>query len=106
MALWACSTPIERRVSGGVPSPHHHPLSPRRGNPFFSVDPAPAMGAADIPALREALLDTSRSLFERYRALFALRNMNTAESTLALVDGLGDESALFRHEIGAWALRA
>jgi deoxyhypusine monooxygenase len=61
------------------------------------------MDAADVPALRESMLDTSRSLFERYRALFSLRNLNTRESTLALVDGLRDESALFRHEIGVFA---
>lgn len=53
-----------------------------------------------MEALKAKFLDTSRPLFERYRALFALRNLNNAASALALVEGLGDESALFRHEIG------
>ena len=34
------------------------------------------------------------------RAMFTLRNLGSEEAVLALVAGLGDESALFRHEIG------
>ena len=69
---------------------------------FTSVDPAPASeDASDVPTatLREQYLDTKLSLFERYRALFALRNRNTEESVLAIVEGLEDSSALFRHEV-------
>ena len=46
--------------------------------------------------LRENLLDTKKSLFERYRAMFALRNIGDEEAVLALADGFGDKSALFR----------
>ena len=53
----------------------------------------------ETSTLREHLLDTSRPLFERYRAMFALRNRNSEESVLALVAGFHDKSALFRHEI-------
>jgi deoxyhypusine monooxygenase len=68
---------------------------------FGSVDPAPpAKVLLPTATLRAQLLDTSLALFERYKAMFALRNQGTKESTLALCDGLEDESALFRHEIG------
>ncbi|WFD31728.1 deoxyhypusine monooxygenase [Malassezia sp. CBS 17886] len=84
------------------------------------IDPAPAAvkvpsGAApleniytggNVPMFREALLDTSLSLFERYRAMFALRNTvqqggadAEASAVRALAAGLCDTSALFRHEI-------
>jgi deoxyhypusine monooxygenase len=58
------------------------------------------MEPEDVETLRAKFLDPSRSLFDRYRALFALRNLNNDAAALALVDGFGDESALFRHEIG------
>ncbi|KAJ1649749.1 deoxyhypusine hydroxylase [Dispira simplex] len=69
---------------------------------YTSVDPAPALvdTKQSTAELRETMLDTSRPLFERYRAIFALRNRGDTESVLALADGLRDESALFRHEIG------
>jgi len=37
--------------------------------------------------LRETLLDESVSLFERYRAMFALRNKGDKDSVLALAEG-------------------
>ncbi len=68
---------------------------------FGSVDPAPpAKVLLPTSTLRAQLLDTSLPLFERYKAMFALRNQGTKKSVLALCDGLEDESALFRHEIG------
>ncbi|XP_069818662.1 deoxyhypusine hydroxylase [Dendropsophus ebraccatus] len=69
-------------------------------NPFFSVDPAPPAVEKDVPALRAVLLDNSLPLFERYRAMFALRNIGGKEAVLALTDGLQCGSSLFRHEIG------
>jgi len=40
------------------------------------------------------------SLFSRYRAMFALRNLNSDKAALALVSGFADSSsALFRHEV-------
>ncbi|KAJ3294245.1 hypothetical protein HK104_003822 [Borealophlyctis nickersoniae] len=67
---------------------------------YTSVDPAPPVKAAKpTPELRAQLLDTSLPLFERYRAMFALRNRGDVESVLALAEGLEDDSALFRHEI-------
>eukprot|EP01098_Paradermamoeba_levis_P006687 TRINITY_DN2776_c0_g1_i1.p1 TRINITY_DN2776_c0_g1~~TRINITY_DN2776_c0_g1_i1.p1 ORF type:complete len:291 (-),score=76.52 TRINITY_DN2776_c0_g1_i1:240-1112(-) len=67
---------------------------------FQSVDPAPPCDdAAEIEKLRGKMMDRSLSLFNRYRAIFALRNLNSDESALALASGLDDESALFRHEV-------
>lgn len=68
-------------------------------NPYESVDPAPPAALKSVSELRENLLDESQSLFERYRAMFALRNVNSDEAVLALCDGLKCTSALFRHEI-------
>ncbi|CAM9203833.1 unnamed protein product [Heterosigma akashiwo] len=69
-------------------------------NPYLSVDPAPAEAAAEtVAGLRAKLLDPSLGLFARYRAMFSLRNRGTEEAVLALADGLGDPSALFRHEV-------
>lgn len=76
--------------------------------PYLSVDPAPPVEEkySSKDALREAiekfrnqLMNADLSLFERYRAMFTLRNMNTDESALALTEGFRDSSALFRHEV-------
>ena len=72
-----------------------------RSPDFPTIDPAPSSSPDSIPALKTALLNTSLPLFERYRAMFALRDFGSAskESVLALAEGFGDESALFRHEV-------
>jgi deoxyhypusine monooxygenase len=77
---------------------------------FTSIDPAPPMpqGAesASIPDLEKTLLDTSLPLFQRYRAMFALRDLSSppdlptaVPAVHALARGFSDPSALFRHEI-------
>jgi deoxyhypusine monooxygenase len=78
---------------------------------FASVDPAPpvhktAQKKADIDELRTTLLDTRLPLFQRYRAMFALRDLasppdlpTAVPAVQALASGFGDPSALFRHEI-------
>jgi len=68
-------------------------------NPFYSVDPAPAAKRLPTDELLKNLMDVNQTLFERYRAMFALRNRADTESVLALTEGLNDSSALFRHEI-------
>ncbi|XP_069597880.1 deoxyhypusine hydroxylase [Ranitomeya imitator] len=69
-------------------------------NPFLSVDPAPPAEERDVPKLRAILLDDNLQLFERYRAMFALRNIGGKDAVLALIDGLQCGGSLFRHEIG------
>lgn len=71
----------------------------RTSGDYLSVDPAPPSEKAPVAELRRKLMDENLSLFNRYRAMFALRNLNTDESALALTDGFKDRSALFRHEI-------
>mmetsp|Transcript_18583 Transcript_18583/g.20735 ORF Transcript_18583/g.20735 Transcript_18583/m.20735 type:complete len:304 (-) Transcript_18583:221-1132(-) len=67
---------------------------------YHSVDPAPPSEEADIARLQSALVDTSKSMFDRYRAMFKLRNIGSAEAVEALATGFAEkESALFRHEI-------
>ncbi|XP_069703716.1 deoxyhypusine hydroxylase [Periplaneta americana] len=68
-------------------------------NPYASVDPAPPSQETDVSTLKRILLDENQSLFERYRAMFSLRNLNTPESIVALGEGLKAGSALFRHEV-------
>lgn len=68
-------------------------------NPYASVDPTPPAETKDIAKLTEILLDENAKLFERYRAMFSLRNIQTVESINALGNGLKCKSALFRHEI-------
>lgn len=70
-------------------------------SPFSSVDPAPAFNAGkSCKELTDILLDEAQSLFDRYRAMFSLRNMATPQAIESLVKGLNcDDSALFRHEI-------
>lgn len=74
--------------------------------PGDAAPEAPVYTADAVPKFREQLLDASLSLFERYRAMFALRNTvqqggaaAQVPAIEALADGLRDESALFRHEI-------
>jgi deoxyhypusine monooxygenase len=68
-------------------------------NPYFSVDPAPPHVNKDVDFLRETLLNEKLDMFERYRAMFELRNNGTDQAILALCSGLKCKSALFRHEI-------
>ncbi|OAP63020.1 deoxyhypusine hydroxylase [Fonsecaea erecta] len=77
---------------------------------FASIDPAPPLplssGSPSIPTIQATLLDTSLPMFQRYRAMFALRDLAsppdlpTAEAAVhALASGFKDPSALFRHEV-------
>ena len=67
---------------------------------YLSVDPAPPLGTNhSIENLQNDLMDNKLSLFQRYRAMFSLRDINSDDSALALLQGFKDSSALFRHEI-------
>uniref|UniRef100_A0A1E1WIA6 Deoxyhypusine hydroxylase n=1 Tax=Pectinophora gossypiella TaxID=13191 RepID=A0A1E1WIA6_PECGO len=66
---------------------------------YTSVDPAPPSSDSDIESLRKTLMDETKTLFDRYRAMFSLRNLGTTESINALGEGLKASSALFRHEV-------
>jgi len=66
---------------------------------FSSVDPAPPLEEKDTVKLTSILLDESLPMFERYRAMFSLRNKGDDESIKAIASGLDCKSALFRHEV-------
>lgn len=55
--------------------------------PYLSVDPAPPADIKDVRELENILLDETKPLFERYKAMFSLRNLNTNDSVLALARG-------------------
>lgn len=76
---------------------------------YTSIDPAPAtssllsgapkpdsISSNQITALQKDLTDTKLPLFERYRAMFALRNIGTPAAVDALASGFSDDSALFK----------
>jgi deoxyhypusine monooxygenase len=89
----------------------------REASGYTSVDPAPpavqdepshtapfaagasASVAAAIAAHRARLLDTGLPMFQRMRAVFALRNAGGAAAVEALCAAFQDPSALLRHEI-------
>lgn len=66
---------------------------------YKSVDPAPPSVTQDVTELTRVFLDEDKPLFERYRAMFSLRNLGTTESINALGKGLKVPSALFKHEV-------
>ena len=68
---------------------------------FSSIDPAPPASKKEksVQQLRDLLLNPDKPTFKRYRALFSLRNINTAEAVLAVCDALNTGSDLFRHEV-------
>ena len=66
---------------------------------YDSVDPTPPSDVSNIEELQESLLNENIALFERYRAMFSLRNNGSKDAVLALAKGLRCKSALFRHEI-------
>ncbi|CAA7060665.1 unnamed protein product [Microthlaspi erraticum] len=69
-------------------------------SPFMSVDPAaPAAAFSSVKQLRQILLDETKGMYERYAALFALRNHGGEEAVSAIVDSLSANSALLRHEV-------
>jgi len=71
-------------------------------NEFGSVDPAPPSKETDFESLKKLLMDKDRTLFDRYRAMFSLRNLVKTDKRAidALLTGFDDkDSALFRHEV-------
>lgn len=57
----------------------------------------------EVRSLKAKLQDQELPLPERFRALFALRNIPTENAAEALMDTFDDPSALLRHEL-AFAL--
>lgn len=66
---------------------------------FESVDPAPPSNETDISILRKTLIDEEEKMFQRMRALFALRGIGGEKSVEALAAAFSSNSALLKHEI-------
>ena len=66
---------------------------------FGSVDPAPASEGLSIENLRSTLCDEDERMFQRMRALFALRNIGGKAAVDSLADAFGSASALLKHEV-------
>lgn len=81
----------------------------REASGYTSTDPAPpqdvvasATGSKakpGVPQLRAHLLDRGLPMFQRMRAVFALRNRGGPEAVEALAAAFADPSALLRHEL-------
>ena len=66
---------------------------------FDSVDPAPPSDGNNVSNLRNTLCDENEKMYQRMRALFALRNIGGKESVDALAAAYRSKSALLKHEI-------
>jgi deoxyhypusine monooxygenase len=73
-------------------------------NPYSSVDPAPPNPLHDklsYEELGDLLCDSERDIFDRYRAMFSLRNRGSEPAVKQLCRALTQDSssALLRHEV-------
>ena len=69
---------------------------------FFIVDPTPPSEETDIDILTKVMMSKADTLWERYRAMFSLRDLARTDvnALTALKSGFSEkDSALFRHEI-------
>ena len=66
---------------------------------YGSVDPAPPADQSELHTHRALLLDENARMFERMRAVFALRNDGTDHAVDALCEAFDSSSALLRHEL-------
>lgn len=90
MIFFTCITDCEGRLYTSV-----DPAPPASG--LLSGTPKPEdVSQANVTDLRGKLLDKNLPLFQRYRAMFALRNIGTPLAVDALAAGFTDDSALFK----------
>ncbi|XP_025412586.1 deoxyhypusine hydroxylase [Sipha flava] len=68
-------------------------------NIYGSVDPAPPSEIKSLEELERILNDDNENLFNRYKAMFSLRDIASPESIVILSKALSRGSALFKHEI-------
>ncbi|KAG9455138.1 hypothetical protein H6P81_008042 [Aristolochia fimbriata] len=89
-----------RRIEEEKSTGDENKSSAELGSPFLSVDPAkPASLSSSVDHLREVLLNEENAMYERYAALFALRNHGGNGAVDAIIAALGARSALLRHEV-------
>ena len=66
---------------------------------FGSVDPAPASNEKSIEKLNSILTNENEKMFQRMRAVFALRNEGSDKAIESLSNGFNSKSSLLKHEI-------
>tara|TARA_B100001113_G_scaffold178960_1_gene146562 strand:+ start:802 stop:1278 length:477 start_codon:yes stop_codon:yes gene_type:complete len=66
---------------------------------FDSVDPAPPSRENKVSLLKETICNENEKMFQRMRALFALRNIGGEDAVKALAAAFASDSALLKHEI-------
>ena len=66
---------------------------------FDSVDPAPPSEDNKVATLRNTICNEDEKMFQRMRALFALRNIGGKDSVEALAAAFASKSALLKHEV-------
>ncbi|XP_050235585.1 deoxyhypusine hydroxylase [Mercurialis annua] len=89
-----------KRIEEMSGAKHSDGKSETERSPFLSVDPAaPASSCSSVDKLREVLLDEDKGMYDRYAALFALRNNGGDDAVSAVIESLGAKSALLKHEV-------
>lgn len=94
LAQWRISTSTEKQAELA------------RLNPYASKDPAPSFELdTPIAKIKAILLSPESKLFDKYRALFTLRNLGDEQAVRTLGETLlhykhDDKMALFKHEVG------
>ncbi|GAM25132.1 hypothetical protein SAMD00019534_083070, partial [Acytostelium subglobosum LB1] len=67
---------------------------------YLSVDPAPSLPTSvPFETVKNDFLNGELDIFNRYRALFSLRDRGDEASVLALCEAFKDASALLKHEV-------
>ncbi|KAI5059180.1 hypothetical protein GOP47_0025499 [Adiantum capillus-veneris] len=69
------------------------------GSRFLTIDPAMPANITSVAELRKMLLDENLAMYDRYAALFALRNDGGMEAIRAIISALQCQSALLKHEV-------
>ena len=65
---------------------------------FNSVDPAPPLNEhLSVSKLKARLLDAKASLFDRYRAMFSLRNRASTDAVLVMLTTTALYSSVYLH---------
>ncbi|KVH94326.1 Armadillo-like helical, partial [Cynara cardunculus var. scolymus] len=67
----------------------NHQSSTTAASPFLSVDPAAPASCSSVHKLREVILNEEKGMYERYGALFGLRNHGGDEAVAAVAYVLG-----------------
>ena len=94
-----CLLALQRMEYFGAAAAAGRPEEPNE-SPYASVDPTPARPVStSTAALRRELLDEEAPIFDRYRAMFGLRNQGGGEALAALAAAFGSGSALLKHEL-------